>query len=65
MANDANAEAARVATNSLRQAEATLALGMMGAIRQKWYNQHHKYLQNQVNASEASGLMGGFSGYLQ
>ena len=65
VANDANAEAARVATNSLRQAEATLALGMMGAIRQKWYNQHHKYLQNQVNASEASGLMGGFSGYLQ
>jgi PrtD family type I secretion system ABC transporter len=65
VANDANAEAARVATNSLRQAEATLALGMMGAIRQRWYNQHHKYLQNQVNASEASGLMGGFSGYLQ
>ena len=65
VANDANVEAARVATNSLRQAEATLALGMMGAIRQKWYNQHHKYLQNQVNASEASGLMGGFSGYLQ
>jgi len=65
VANDANAEAARVASNSLRQAEATLALGMMGAIRQRWYNQHHKYLQNQVNASEASGLMGGFSGYLQ
>ena len=65
VANDANAEAARVATNSLRQAEATLALGMMGAIRQRWYSQHHKYLQNQVNASEASGLMGGFSGYLQ
>jgi PrtD family type I secretion system ABC transporter len=65
VANDANTEAARVATNSLRQAEATLALGMMGAIRQKWYNQHHKYLQNQVNASEATGLMGGLSGFLQ
>jgi ATP-binding cassette subfamily C exporter for protease/lipase/ATP-binding cassette subfamily C protein EexD len=38
---------------------------MMGAIRQKWYNQHHRYLQNQVNASEASGLMGGVSGFLQ
>ena len=65
VANDANAEAARVASNSLRQAESTLALGMMGAIRQRWYNQHHKYLQNQVNASEASGLMGGMSGFLQ
>ena len=64
VANDANAEASRVASNSLRQAEATLALGMMGAIRQRWYNQHHKYLQNQVNASEASGLMGGMSGFL-
>ena len=65
VANDANTEAARVASNSLRHAESTLALGMMGAIRQKWYNQHHKYLQNQVNASEATGLMGGFSGFLQ
>jgi len=64
VANDANAEAARVASNSLRQAEATLALGMMGAVRQRWYNQHRQYLQNQVNASEASGLMGGFSGFL-
>ncbi len=64
VANDANAEAARVASNSLRHAESTLALGMMGAIRQRWYNQHHRYLQNQVNASEASGLTGGFSGFL-
>jgi ATP-binding cassette subfamily C exporter for protease/lipase/ATP-binding cassette subfamily C protein EexD len=64
VANDANAEAARVATNSLRHAESTLALGMMGAIRQRWYEQHHKYLQNQVNASEAAGLTGGLSGLL-
>lgn len=64
-ANDANSEASRVASNSLRHAESTLALGMMGAIRQRWYNQHHKFLQNQVNASEASGLMGGMSGFLQ
>lgn len=64
VSNDANAAAARVASNNLRQAEATLALGMMGAIRQKWYNQHRHYLQNQVNASEATGLMGGVSGFL-
>ncbi|MBT8595657.1 type I secretion system permease/ATPase [Polynucleobacter paneuropaeus] len=63
-ANDANAEAARVATNSLRHAESTLALGMMGAIRQRWYTQHHKYLQHQVNASEAAGLTGGIAGLL-
>ena len=60
-ANDANTEASRVANNSLRHAESTLALGMMGAIRQRWYNEHHKYLQNQVNATEAAGLTGGIS----
>jgi ABC-type branched-subunit amino acid transport system ATPase component len=64
VANESNAAAARVASNSLRHAEATLALGMMGAVRQRWYNQHRHYLQNQVNASEASGLMGGVSGFL-
>ena len=63
-ANDANAEAARVASNSLRQAESTLALGMMGAVRQRWYQQHYRYLQNQVNASEAAGLTGGMSGFI-
>lgn len=64
-ANDANTEASRVATNSLRQAETTLALGMLGAVRNKWYEQHRAYLTNQVNASEASGMMGGMSGFLQ
>lgn len=64
VANDANSEAARMASDSLRQAESTMALGMMGAIRQRWYQHHRMYLQNQVNASEASGLMGGFSGFL-
>lgn len=64
-ANDANAEAGRVASNSLRHAEATLALGMLGAVRKRWYNQHRSYLTNQVHASEATGLMGGVSGFLQ
>ena len=64
VANDSNAEAGRVASNSLRHAESTLALGMMGAVRQRWYTHHHKHLQHQVNASEASGLMGGLSGIL-
>ena len=64
VASDAQSEAARVASNSLRHAESTLALGMMGAVRQKWYRHHHKFLLNQVNASEASGLAGGISGFL-
>ena len=64
-ANDANAEASRVAANSLRHAESTLALGMLGAVRNRWYAQHSHFLTNQVNASEATGLMGGLSGFLQ
>lgn len=64
-ANDANTEASRVAGNSLRHAEATLALGMLGAVRKRWYDQHRSYLTNQVSASEATGLMGGVSGFLQ
>lgn len=64
VASDAQTEASRVASNSLRHAESTLALGMMGAARQRWYSQHHKYLLNQVNASEAAGLTGGISGFI-
>jgi len=64
-ASDANTEATRVASSSLRQAETTLALGMLGGVRNRWYAQHRKFLTNQVNASEATGLMGGFSGFLQ
>lgn len=62
--NDESAEAQRVAANSLRQAEATLALGMMGAVRKRWYARHRKFLEYQVNASEATGLTGGVSGFL-
>jgi PrtD family type I secretion system ABC transporter len=64
-AQDANTEASRVAANSLRHAESTLALGMLGAVRNRWYAQHRHFLTNQVNASEATGLVGGLSGFLQ
>lgn len=63
-ANEANTEASRLASGSLRHAETTLALGMLSGVRNKWYDQHRIYLTNQVNASEASGLTGGASGYL-
>lgn len=63
-ANEENAEATRVAAGSLKQAEATLALGMMTAIRKRWYERHRKFLEFSVNASEASGLAGGVSKFL-
>jgi ATP-binding cassette subfamily C exporter for protease/lipase len=64
-AQDASTEASRVAANSLRHAESTLALGMLGAVRNRWYDKHRHFLTNQVNASEATGLLGGMSGFLQ
>ena len=38
-ANEANTEASRLASNSLRHAETTLALGMLSGVRNKWYDQ--------------------------
>jgi PrtD family type I secretion system ABC transporter len=64
-ANDASAEANRIAAFSLRHAETAQALGMQGAIRQRWYERHRSFLGLQVQASEASGILGGFSGVLR
>ena len=64
-ANDAKDEASRVASEGLRQAESAMALGMMEAVRQRWYNQHRKFLVSQVNASEIAGLTSGISSFLQ
>jgi ATP-binding cassette subfamily C exporter for protease/lipase/ATP-binding cassette subfamily C protein EexD len=64
-ANDAKDEASRTASESIVQAESTLALGMLPAIRQRWYKKHRKFLMQQVAASEAAGITGGLSGFLQ
>ena len=63
-AQAAKTDANRVAANSLRHAETTLAMGMLGAVRDRWYSEHSQFLTKQVYASEASGLMGGFTGFL-
>ena len=64
-ANNANSEASRVASSNLKHAETTMALGMLGAVRNRWYAQHRMFLTHQVQASEAAGLLGGLSGFLQ
>ena len=64
-ANDNFAEANRKANIFIRNAETTFALGMLPAARKHWYEAHRGYLGMQVNASEATGLTGGFSGFLQ
>ena len=64
-ANNSFSEANRKANIFIRQAETTMALGMMPAARKHWYDCHKEYLRLQVNASESTGLMGGYSGFLQ
>jgi PrtD family type I secretion system ABC transporter len=63
--NNANQEAQKLAGSVLRQSEATLALGMMPALRRRWYEKHREFLALQVNASEAAGVSGGLTSFLQ
>ncbi len=63
--NDANLESMRLASTVLRQTETTLALGMMPAMRRRWYARHKEFLTLQVNASEASGAGSGITSFFQ
>lgn len=63
-ANEENAEAQRVAGESLKSAETTYALGMLPALRRRWHARHRRFLELSMNASEAAGLMGGMSSFL-
>lgn len=61
-ANEENALATKLAADSLRQAEVTMAMGMLPAVRRRWFARHQKFLQLQINASDAAGSMRGVSG---
>jgi PrtD family type I secretion system ABC transporter len=63
-ANTASAKAQRLAVQSVRYADAALALGMLPAIRKRWFALHQRFLGMQVNASESAGLLGGLTGFL-
>lgn len=64
MANNASAEANRLAAQNLRQSEAALALGMHGHIRKRWYARHQDSLKMQVYASESAASLGSISNFL-
>jgi ATP-binding cassette subfamily C exporter for protease/lipase len=63
--NDASLESMRLAGGVLRQAETTLALGMMPAMRRRWYARHREFLGLQINASEAAGVSAGFTSFFR
>lgn len=64
-ANEAKAEANRLAAQTLQMSETALALGMQPDLRRRWYVRHQGFLGLQAHASEAAGVMGGMSGFLQ
>ncbi|MDZ5460315.1 type I secretion system permease/ATPase [Azohydromonas lata] len=64
-ASDANQQSMHLAGATLRQAEATLALGMMPALRRRWHRKHREFLTLQVNSSDAAGVGQGFTSFLQ
>jgi ABC-type protease/lipase transport system fused ATPase/permease subunit len=63
-ANSASAKAQRLAVQSVRHADAALALGMLPTIRRRWFALHQRFLGMQVNASESAGLLGGLRSFL-
>ena len=63
--NNANAQALQLAGSVLRQSETTLALGMMPAMRRRWYRKHREFLMLQVNSSEAAGVGTGITSFFQ
>ncbi len=63
-ANEASNEATRLASQCLRHSETALAMGMLPAIRLRWHEKHRWFLQNQINGSEASGIIGWVSGVI-
>lgn len=60
-ASEASAETDRMVTEVLRHSETAMALGMLPAIRKRWYQRHQTDLLLKANGGEASGLVGGFA----
>lgn len=63
--NTAKNEATRMAAGLLRHSESTRALGMMPALRQRWYAQHREFVALQVQASDAAGSGAGMTSFMQ
>jgi ATP-binding cassette subfamily C exporter for protease/lipase len=51
-------QAGNAATNNLRNAEVIEAMGMLPAIRKRWFALHERFLQKQALASDRAGLLG-------
>uniref|UniRef100_UPI0028A084B4 type I secretion system permease/ATPase n=2 Tax=Pseudomonas TaxID=286 RepID=UPI0028A084B4 len=57
--------ASQQAGGNLRNAESIEAMGMLGALRQRWFALHHGFLAEQNLASERAAALGAWSRYVR
>ena len=57
--------ATNMAQNNLRNAEVIEAMGMLPAIRARWYELHAKFLKLQGTASDRAGILQGMSKFVR
>ena len=63
-ASEAQNEASRLAAQGIQMTETAIALGMLPAIRKRWYEKHRLFLSKHAGASESAGLVHGFSDFM-
>ncbi len=64
-ANTVAVQSANLATNNLRQAEVLESMGMLPAIRSRWFQLHTQFLEWQSVASQRAATMGAMTKFLR
>jgi len=64
-ANSVAVQSANLATNNLRQAEVLESMGMLPAIRSRWFQLHTQFLEWQSVASQRAAAMGAMTKFLR
>ncbi|MDF3164517.1 type I secretion system permease/ATPase [Pseudomonas proteolytica] len=58
-------KSAQLATSHLHNAETIQAMGMLGALRQRWFSVHSRFLEQQNKASDVGAVIGSISKVLR
>ncbi|QWD61806.1 type I secretion system permease/ATPase [Polynucleobacter sp. MWH-UH25E] len=64
-ASTLSVQSANIATNNLRQAEVLESMGMLPALRDRWYALHSKFLEMQAVASQRAATMGAMTKFFR
>ncbi|BAN50088.1 type I secretion system permease/ATPase [Metapseudomonas resinovorans] len=64
-ANQASMSSGAFANNNLRNTEVIEAMGMLPAIRERWYGSHQRILEKQTQASDRAAYINGVSRFVR